>query len=148
MRDRIGNIPEAAAITLAIQLLSSPLLQLSTYTLLTPVRSYSQGNSRHNGSLPVQKVPRHRLRKHHRLQIPRQPRQTPIRLVRSPIYRDHGSWVVFLTPATAIRYEKHDRRVQRLSKEEELGIGKNARKVDMKEEYYVCGTQAETRKEI
>jgi cytochrome c oxidase assembly protein subunit 16 len=43
----------------------------------------------------------------------------------------------FLTPATAIRYEKHDRRVQRLSKEEELGIGKNARKVDMKEEYYV-----------
>ena len=47
----------------------------------------------------------------------------------------------FLTPATAIRYEKHDRRVQRLSKEEELGIGKNARKVDMKEEYYVCGTE-------
>lgn len=45
----------------------------------------------------------------------------------------------FLTPATAIRYEKHDRRVQRLSKEEELGIGKNARKVDMKEEYYVGG---------
>lgn len=43
----------------------------------------------------------------------------------------------FLTPATAIRYEKHDRRVQRLSKDEELGIGKNARKVDMKEEYYV-----------
>ena len=43
----------------------------------------------------------------------------------------------FLTPATAIRYEKHDRRVSRLSKEEELGIGKNARKVDMKEEYYV-----------
>ncbi|ELR06018.1 hypothetical protein V496_05276 [Pseudogymnoascus sp. VKM F-4515 (FW-2607)] len=42
----------------------------------------------------------------------------------------------FLTPATAIRYEKHDRRVQRLSKDEELGIGKNARKVDMKEEYY------------
>lgn len=42
----------------------------------------------------------------------------------------------FLTPATAIRYEKHDRRVSRLSKEEELGIGKNARKVDMKEEYY------------
>lgn len=43
----------------------------------------------------------------------------------------------FLTPATAIRYEKHDRRVQRLSKDEELGLGKNARKVDMKEEYYV-----------
>ncbi|KAI9640176.1 Cytochrome oxidase assembly [Ciborinia camelliae] len=43
----------------------------------------------------------------------------------------------FLTPATAIRYEKHDRRVRRLSKEEELGIGKTGRRVDMKEEYYV-----------
>ncbi|KAH8816822.1 cytochrome c oxidase assembly protein COX16-domain-containing protein [Xylogone sp. PMI_703] len=42
----------------------------------------------------------------------------------------------FLTPATAIRYEKHDRRVQRVSKEEALGIGKAGRKVDMKEEYY------------
>ncbi|KAH8588649.1 cytochrome c oxidase assembly protein COX16-domain-containing protein [Bisporella sp. PMI_857] len=42
----------------------------------------------------------------------------------------------FLTPATAIRYEKHDRRVRRMSKEEELGIGKDKRKVDMKEEYY------------
>jgi cytochrome c oxidase assembly protein subunit 16 len=39
----------------------------------------------------------------------------------------------FLTPATAIRYEKHDRRVRRLSKEEELGIGKAGRRVDMKE---------------
>lgn len=45
----------------------------------------------------------------------------------------------FLTPATAIRYEKHDRRVRRLSKEEELGIGKGSRRVDMKEEYYVSG---------
>lgn len=43
----------------------------------------------------------------------------------------------FLTPATAIRYEKHDRRVQRVSKEDELGIGKAGRRVDMKEEYYV-----------
>jgi len=42
----------------------------------------------------------------------------------------------FLTPATAIRYEKHDRKVRRMSKEEALGIGKDARKVDMKEEYY------------
>lgn len=45
----------------------------------------------------------------------------------------------FLTPATAIRYEKHDRRVRRLSKEEALGIGQDRRKVDMKEEYYVRG---------
>ncbi len=43
----------------------------------------------------------------------------------------------FLTPATAIRYEKHDRKVRRVSKEEELGIGKGVRKVDMKEEYHV-----------
>ncbi len=43
----------------------------------------------------------------------------------------------FLTPATAIRYEKHDRKVRRVSKEEELGIGKGVRQVDMKEEYYV-----------
>ncbi|KAL2062317.1 hypothetical protein VTL71DRAFT_6583 [Oculimacula yallundae] len=42
----------------------------------------------------------------------------------------------FLTPATAIRYEKHDRKVRRMSKEEELGIGKGGRRVDMKEEYY------------
>jgi cytochrome c oxidase assembly protein subunit 16 len=43
----------------------------------------------------------------------------------------------FLTPATAIRYEKHDRRVRRMTKEEALGIGKAGRRVDMKEEYYV-----------
>jgi cytochrome c oxidase assembly protein subunit 16 len=42
----------------------------------------------------------------------------------------------FLTPATAIRYEKHDRKVRQLSKEEELGIGKDRRKVDLNEEYY------------
>jgi len=43
----------------------------------------------------------------------------------------------FLTPATAIRYEKHDRKVRQLTKEEELGIGKDRRRVDLKEEYYV-----------
>jgi cytochrome c oxidase assembly protein subunit 16 len=42
----------------------------------------------------------------------------------------------FLTPATAMRYEKHDRKVRQLSKEEELGIGKDRRRVDMNEEYY------------
>lgn len=47
----------------------------------------------------------------------------------------------FLTPATAIRYEKYDRRTRRMSKEEELGIGKAGRKVDMKEEYYVSMIQ-------
>jgi cytochrome c oxidase assembly protein subunit 16 len=52
----------------------------------------------------------------------------------------------FLTPATAIRYEKHDRRVRRVSKEEELGIGKAGRKVDMKEEYYVSPGSGTIRK--
>lgn len=42
----------------------------------------------------------------------------------------------FLTPATAVRYERHDRRVRQVSKEEELGIGKDRRKVDINEEYY------------
>ncbi|TGZ82153.1 hypothetical protein EX30DRAFT_340046 [Ascodesmis nigricans] len=42
----------------------------------------------------------------------------------------------WLTPATALRYEKHDRKVQRLTQEEAMGLGKDRRKVDMKEEYY------------
>jgi cytochrome c oxidase assembly protein subunit 16 len=46
----------------------------------------------------------------------------------------------FLTPATAVRYEKHDRKTRRMSKEEALGIGKDKRRVDMKEEYYVSAT--------
>ncbi|SPO00189.1 probable cytochrome c oxidase-assembly factor cox-16, mitochondrial precursor [Cephalotrichum gorgonifer] len=44
-----------------------------------------------------------------------------------------GSFV--LTPATAIRYEKHDRKVKQLSKEQELDVRKNPRKVDWREEY-------------
>ena len=43
----------------------------------------------------------------------------------------------FLTPATALRYEKHDRKVRQMSKEEALGIGKAGKKVDLKDEYYV-----------
>jgi cytochrome c oxidase assembly protein subunit 16 len=46
-----------------------------------------------------------------------------------------GSFV--LTPATAIRYERHDRKVRQMSREEELGLKNNSRKVDMREEYYV-----------
>jgi len=46
-----------------------------------------------------------------------------------------GSFV--LTPATAIRYEKHDRRVRQMTRDEELGVrGKNGRKVNIKDEYY------------
>ncbi|KAF2770107.1 hypothetical protein EJ03DRAFT_270970 [Teratosphaeria nubilosa] len=42
----------------------------------------------------------------------------------------------FLTPATALRYERHDRKVKQVSKEEELGMGANKRKIDLREEYY------------
>lgn len=42
-----------------------------------------------------------------------------------------------LTPATAIRYERHDRRVRTLSRDEELGVGRGGRKVDVREEYFV-----------
>lgn len=42
----------------------------------------------------------------------------------------------FLTPATAVRYELHDRKVRQLTKEEEVGLGKDRRKVDVNEEYY------------
>lgn len=42
----------------------------------------------------------------------------------------------FLTPATALRYERHDRHVSQLSKDEELGLGKDRRRVDINEEYY------------
>lgn len=43
----------------------------------------------------------------------------------------------FLTPATALRYERHDRKVKTMSEDEKLGIGKDRRRIDMKEEYYV-----------
>jgi cytochrome c oxidase assembly protein subunit 16 len=46
-----------------------------------------------------------------------------------------GSFV--LTPATAVRYERHDRKVRQMTKEEELGVRRGARKVDMREEYNV-----------
>ncbi|KAI2632823.1 cytochrome c oxidase assembly protein COX16-domain-containing protein [Xylaria nigripes] len=45
-----------------------------------------------------------------------------------------GSFV--LTRATAIRYERHDRKVRQLTRDEELGVGKTGRKVNMKDEYY------------
>ncbi|KAF2487960.1 cytochrome c oxidase assembly protein COX16-domain-containing protein [Neohortaea acidophila] len=42
----------------------------------------------------------------------------------------------FLTPATAMRYERFDRKVKQISQEEALGMTKNKRKIDLKEEYY------------
>lgn len=54
----------------------------------------------------------------------------------------------FLTPATALRYEKHDRKVRRMSKDEELGIGKDKRRVDMKEEYYRLAAKVSLRPDL
>ncbi|KAI1825008.1 cytochrome c oxidase assembly protein COX16-domain-containing protein [Xylaria intraflava] len=45
-----------------------------------------------------------------------------------------GSFV--LTPATAVRYERYDRRVRQVTRDEELGFKKGGRKVNMKDEYY------------
>lgn len=42
-----------------------------------------------------------------------------------------------LTPATAVRFEKHDRKVRQMTREEELGVGRAGRKVDIRDEYYV-----------
>jgi cytochrome c oxidase assembly protein subunit 16 len=43
-----------------------------------------------------------------------------------------------LTPVTAVRYEKYDRRVRGVTAEEEQGLGQARRRpVDMREEYYV-----------
>ena len=41
-----------------------------------------------------------------------------------------------LTPMTALRYERHDRKVRQLEQDEALGLGKDRRKVDAREEYY------------
>lgn len=42
-----------------------------------------------------------------------------------------------LTPATALRYERYDRKNQQITQEERMGLGHDRRKVDMKDEYYV-----------
>lgn len=41
-----------------------------------------------------------------------------------------------LTPAAAIRYEMHDRKVQQVAQEEALGLGKNRHRFDVQEDYY------------
>ncbi|KAF3201253.1 Cytochrome oxidase assembly [Orbilia oligospora] len=43
----------------------------------------------------------------------------------------------FLTPAQALRYEKHDRKVRKMTQEEALGMQKDRRGVDINEEYYL-----------
>lgn len=43
-----------------------------------------------------------------------------------------------LTPATALRYERYDRKNQQITHEEAMGLRQERRKVNMKDEYYVC----------
>jgi cytochrome c oxidase assembly protein subunit 16 len=43
----------------------------------------------------------------------------------------------WLTPATALRYEKYDRKIKRLSQDEAMGLDKDRRRIDLNEEYYV-----------
>jgi hypothetical protein len=43
-----------------------------------------------------------------------------------------------LTPATALRYERYDRKNQQITQEEAMGLRQERRKVNMKDEYYVC----------
>ena len=53
-----------------------------------------------------------------------------------------------LTPATALRYERYDRKNQQISQEEAMGLGQNRRKVNMKDEYYVSGPLRSTRETV
>ncbi|KAH9872042.1 Cytochrome oxidase assembly [Plenodomus biglobosus] len=41
-----------------------------------------------------------------------------------------------LTPATALRYERYDRKNQQITQEEAMGLRGERRKVNMKDEYY------------
>jgi cytochrome c oxidase assembly protein subunit 16 len=43
---------------------------------------------------------------------------------------------------TSTRYELNDQKVSAVSKEDELGMNKDRKKVDIREEYYVSGTVA------
>lgn len=45
---------------------------------------------------------------------------------------------VYLAEFTAIKFKMHDDRVQMMTEEEALSVGQNKRKVDMRDEYYVC----------
>lgn len=62
--------------------------------------------------------------------------QHPFLLFGLPFIATMVAGSFFLTPAAAIRYEKHDRKVRQLSKEEELGLKGGGRQLDLNEEYY------------
>jgi cytochrome c oxidase assembly protein subunit 16 len=47
---------------------------------------------------------------------------------------------------TQTRYDYHQQKVSAVSKEEELGMSKERKKVDIREEYYVSRADEQTRK--
>jgi len=48
-----------------------------------------------------------------------------------------------LIPLTQTRYELQDRKVSQLSKEQELGLGANRKKFDIREEYFKLSSKAD-----
>ncbi|KAG7442489.1 uncharacterized protein BT62DRAFT_936046 [Guyanagaster necrorhizus] len=48
-----------------------------------------------------------------------------------------------ITPFTQIRYDLHDQKVKAVSKEQELGLSKNRKKFDIREEYYRLNAEVE-----
>ncbi|KAF5357880.1 hypothetical protein D9756_001224 [Leucocoprinus leucothites] len=48
-----------------------------------------------------------------------------------------------LSTVTQTRYELHDQKVKQVTKEEELGLDKNRKKFDIREEYFRLSAQAD-----
>ncbi|EGF34515.1 hypothetical protein AAULH_14301, partial [Lactobacillus helveticus MTCC 5463] len=55
-----------------------------------------------------------------------------------PVFAMLFAATYMLSYFTALRYEKHDQRISEISQEEALSIDGKKRKVDLKEEFYVC----------
>ncbi|KAF3901880.1 hypothetical protein ABW21_db0200952 [Orbilia brochopaga] len=66
----------------------------------------------------------------------RQLKRHPFALFGLPFILTILAGAFFLTPAQALRYERHDRKVRKMSQEEAMGLQKDRRGVDMNEEYY------------
>ncbi|EWC44761.1 mitochondrial cytochrome c oxidase assembly protein COX16 [Drechslerella stenobrocha 248] len=66
----------------------------------------------------------------------RQLKRHPFALFGLPFILTVLAGAVFLTPGQALRYERHDRKVRKMSQEEAMGLQKDRRSVDMNDEYY------------
>ena len=61
----------------------------------------------------------------------------PFLLFGLPFYSTIVLGSFMLTPATALRYERYDRKNQQITHEQAMGLRGERRKVNMKDEYYV-----------